>query len=121
MMCIDRTKTGRAVVVDYHGASRELLCRLIRACGREASAVDTLTGAENELESVECVVLDVFLPDGSGLELLRTIRERELPIRVAVTTTSAEEHLLEEIERLRPDAVFVKPIDVPRLIQWLEE
>jgi hypothetical protein len=38
-----------------------------------------------------------------------------------VTTTSAEEDVLEEIERMRPDAVFVKPIDVPRLIEWLED
>ena len=65
------------------------------------------------------ILLDLMLPDGSGAEVLRRVRERSLPVRVAVTTGTSEEHLLREVGHLRPDAVYRKPINLPAVEKWL--
>lgn len=109
----------RALIVEDHDVSREVLRRLLRACGWEAEGVDTVAGAEPRLASVDRVFLDLQLKDGNGCRLLRLIRERDLPIKVAITTGSADGVLMEEIGSLRPDAVFIKPVRFNELLEWL--
>jgi len=65
------------------------------------------------------ILLALMLPDGSGAGVLRHVRAKRLPARVAVTTGTTDEHLLAEVEHLRPDAVFRKPLDLPAVEQWL--
>ena len=59
------------------------------------------------------------MSDGNGVELLRRIRTQSLAIRVAVTTGSSEATLLAEVSALRPDALFIKPVDFAKLEDWL--
>ena len=67
------------------------------------------------------VVLDLMLPDGNGSDVLRHVRERNLAAKVAVLTASADRSLPDEIRQLRPDALFTKPLNVPRLLAWLRQ
>lgn len=109
----------RALIVEDDPASREALRRLLRALEYEAEAVGTVAEAGPRLGSTDYLVLDLHLPDGSGVDLLRQVRERGLRVRVAVTTGSADEALLATAAALRPDAVFRKPVDFGELLQWL--
>ena len=109
----------RALVVEDHEFSREALHRLLLALGHHAEGSGTIAEAMGRLESVGCLFLDLNLSDGSGLHLLRHIRERRLPIRVAVTTGSPDEVALAEVRRLRPDGLFIKPLDFGELVRWL--
>jgi two-component system OmpR family response regulator len=110
----------RALVVEDHDPTREGMRRLLRALGHEAEGAGTLAEAMERLGSVGCLFLDLNLSDGSGVQLLRHIRERGLPIRVAVTTASSDERALEEVRQLRPDGLFVKPVDFGDLVRWLK-
>jgi DNA-binding NarL/FixJ family response regulator len=60
-----------------------------------------------------------MLPDGSGIEVLRAIRRRGLPIRVALLTGD-DQPLIAQAQTLRLDAMFVKPVDLRSLIDWLK-
>jgi DNA-binding response OmpR family regulator len=68
-------------------------------------------------EEPEYPVLDLMLPDGDGISLLRAIRETRRLIRVAVTTGSIQKARIESIRLLNPDILRFKPIileDLPR-------
>ena len=109
----------RALIVEDHGTTREVLRRLLRVCGYEAEAVGTVAEAHARLLTADRVFLDLELRDGSGMELLRRIRAENLPVRVAVTTGSSDAPLLAEVSKLKPEAVFMKPVDFSKLVEWL--
>jgi CheY-like chemotaxis protein len=117
---MDRAEAPRALIVEDHGTTREVLRRLLRVCGYEADAVGSIAEAESRLGSAERLFLDLELTDGNGIELLRRVRSQNLPVRVAVTTGSSDGPLLAEVSGLRPDAVFIKPIDFTKLVDWLQ-
>jgi two-component system OmpR family response regulator len=66
------------------------------------------------------VLLDLMLPDGDGVEVLRQIRESNYTSRVLVTTAVSDPGRLGKVCQLRPEAVLQKPIDVARLLKMIE-
>ena len=71
------------------------------------------------LDGQDAVLLDVVLPDGNGMALLERIRQEGRPARVAIVTAVYLPAFAEELEELRPDAVFRKPLNVEALLEWL--
>lgn len=63
----------------------------------------------------DCILLDMMLPEGSGLELLRLIR-KESP-RIGVIIVSAKDSLDDKVEGLRlgADDYISKPFHLPEL------
>src|SRR3954470_3391280 len=63
-----------------------------------------------------CILLDLDLPDGTGEDVLRAIREAGLRSRVVVSTAASDPCRLEKLKELRPDAIIHKPVNVDDLI-----
>jgi DNA-binding NarL/FixJ family response regulator len=57
------------------------------------------------------VILDMHLPDGLGLVVLKAIREAELPTRVVVSSSSRDAHLIAALAVYSPDVIIPKPLD----------
>lgn len=114
-------RTRNTLIVEDHQQSAAALRRLLCASGFDARVAGTVTEARQTLAAgwPHSVVLDLCLPDGCGIDLLRSIRRRGPPVRVAVATGSADDAMLREVKRLRPDALFVKPLWAPALLEWL--
>jgi two-component system response regulator QseB len=109
----DRRTDRYPLVVEDDADSREIIVRGLRRFGYEADCAGTFLEAVAKLTAkVDWLILDLCLPDGDGVALLRYIREHELPVRVAVVTGSEDGPLLAETMRLKPDAFFVKPVDL---------
>jgi CheY-like chemotaxis protein len=110
----------RVLIVEDDAASRVVTGFLCRRAGMQTVAAATL-GEGLALLSwrPDCVLLDLMLPDGNGVELLRHVRARDVPVRVAVATAAYDWHLLEEVKSLRPDHVFLKPVDWRAVTEWL--
>jgi two-component system OmpR family response regulator len=115
----ERAGRCRVLIVEDHAVSSHTLRKLLASEGHEVAVAATLEEAEARLPWAGCVVLDLHLPDGNGIDLLRRVREQGLPVRVAVTTGSAGEELLAAVRALRPDAIFIKPFHPPELFKWL--
>jgi DNA-binding response OmpR family regulator len=102
--------------------SYHALSKILKHVGYDTLSAENLSSAFGLIDqSPRFLVLDLLLPDGSGKDLLRHIREHDLPIKVAVITAAADKLLLAEVRALKPDALFAKPLDVPRLLAWLRQ
>jgi two-component system response regulator FixJ len=106
-------------VVEDDALTHASLRRVLDKSGHEVEAVGTVAEAYPRLAHSRCVVLDLQLPDGSGIDVLRYVRERHLPVRVAVNTGCADQALLREVRALAPDALFIKPFNPEKLLAWI--
>ena len=115
----------RILVVDDHDDTLRSMKLLLMRLGYEVLAAENMTDALHiaEEEPFDILLSDIGLPDGSGLELLKRIREmRDVPA-LALSGFGMDE----DIERSR-DAGFsdhlTKPVSIDRLqaaIAQLEE
>jgi len=113
---------GLVLVVEDDPDGRDALVELCRrtahTCLSASSRAEAL--AEVVRRPPDAMVLDLMLPDGSGVEVLRVVREHRFPVRVAVVTAASDPQLLAEVQRLKPDALFRKPVDLLELRAWLD-
>ena len=112
----------RTLLVEDDLDTCEALSRILRHRGYEVDCANSMNEALVKLKAMPaCLVLDLMLPDGNGVELLRRVREAGLPVRVAVATGAGDTDLMSEAILLRPDAFFTKPIDATELVSWLAQ
>jgi DNA-binding NtrC family response regulator len=108
------------MVVEDDPSSRNAMMLLLKHFGFHGVAAGSVSGAMSLLDSRPAVmILDLMLPDGNGSEVLEHVRRSNLPIRVAVATGTADWRSMVDEARLRPDAVFVKPLDFNQLVRWI--
>ena len=88
-------------------------------CGFSTAAATTLGQARKLVRSLQprLCILDLNLPDGSGLDVLRMIVQQELAIRVIVLTALPVQHLRERY----PGRTLVEWITKPTAPQTLLE
>ncbi|GAD01144.1 response regulator [Agarivorans albus] len=67
----------------------------------------------------QLLLLDVYLPDGTGLELLKHIRSQDLAIDVMLLTAAKEASTLQEALRNGVFDYILKPVVFPRLQESL--
>jgi two-component system OmpR family response regulator len=104
------------LVEDDHGLGSALRDH-IRAEGHTLDWMDTLADARSCLDAVgyDLALLDLGLPDGGGIELLRELRARERRLPVIILT--ARDRLSDRVEGLNAgaDDYLVKPFDLEEL------
>jgi|SRR5688572_25021330 CheY-like chemotaxis protein len=116
----ESTKRVRALVVEDDQSSRDALSKLLERAGYEVMCAVSVGEAMKLLDwHPRKILLDLMLPDGNGVAVLERIRNERLPIKVAVITGASDPQLLDQVERLSPDARFYKPLDLQILLGWL--
>ena len=112
------------LVVDDSLTVRMDLTEALRAVGLTTEPCKTLAEARAVLarQSVGVVVLDLVLPDGDGLDLLREIRAREGP-RIGVVMLSSEGEVRDRVRGLTTgaDEYLGKPYDLGYLVAKVRE
>jgi CheY-like chemotaxis protein len=108
----------RVLVVDDHEFNLKLLARLLELEGHEVRAANSLAAAERALaeEQPAMIVLDLNLPDGSGLELTRKLKSHPLTASIPIVACTAAVLQADEDQALEAgcDAFVAKPIDTRR-------
>ncbi|WP_211748545.1 response regulator [Paenibacillus sp. Marseille-Q4541] len=74
-----------------------------------------------ENNTPDLLLLDVYLPDHSGIELLRTIRSKGLKADTIFITASKESDMIEEGLRLGIFDYLIKPFDLDHLQNTLSK
>jgi DNA-binding response OmpR family regulator len=112
----------RLLIVEDNEELAELLAKGLRTAGYESDVLSTVEDARAVLSTTHyaALILDLGLPDGDGLTLLREIRNRNNPIPVLVLT--ARGGLNDRVHGLRSgaDDYLVKPFALEELIARLE-
>ena len=115
-----RPLAPRILVVEDQEVIQDLLLTVFDHEGFEARCAGTVAEALAALVTrPDFVVLDLHLPDGRGTQILREIREKNIPAKVAVTTGTIDASLIGAADRLRPDKFFQKPYRAMDLVTWI--
>lgn len=103
----------RILVVEDNSALGEGICLALRSSEIEAKQVKNLQMARRELKEsrLDLVILDVNLPDGSGLELLKELRRSPNPPIILLTANDLETDIVAGLE-LGADDYITKPFSL---------
>jgi DNA-binding response OmpR family regulator len=119
---IDEALRMRLLIVEDNAELAELLAKGLLAAGYETDILSTVEEATSVLLTTfyAALILDLGLPDGDGLALLREIWHRNNPIPVLVLTARGGLH--DRVHGLRSgaDDYLVKPFALEELIARLE-
>jgi two-component system NtrC family response regulator len=113
----DGAMDRRILVVDDSELVCQQLSQVLAHPDRQITVAADGTTALEWLVENQCslVLTDLRLPGISGLELIREIRERELPVTVIVMTGHATVESAVEAMKLGAYDLILKPIDTIRL------
>jgi two-component system, LuxR family, response regulator FixJ len=100
-------------VIDDDEALRESLAFLLRAAQLEVKSYPSARAFLDELpdESLGCVITDVRMPDISGIDLLRRLKELKIGVPVIVVTGHGDVALAVEAMKIGAADFFEKPFD----------
>ena len=110
-------RPSRLLIVDDNEMNRDMLARRL---ARNGYVVDVADGARQlpqrlERDAVDLVLLDIEMPEVSGLDALKTLRDQysaiQLPI-IMVTAKSQSEDIVKALS-LGANDYLTKPIDLP--------
>lgn len=108
---------SRILVVDDEPADLGLVSRALEKLGHQVLTADAVKSAVRIVGSQrpDVAVLDVILPDGNGLGLLKSIRDIDDRLPIIFVTSSSESATAIQAMKLGALDYLVKPIDITEL------
>lgn len=100
-------------VIDDDEAARDSLAFLLRSARVDVRTYDSATAFLAALPQISsgCIVTDVRMPEISGVDLLRRLRELKVPIPVIVITGHGDVQLAVEAMKIGAADFIEKPFD----------
>jgi CheY-like chemotaxis protein len=106
-------RSGYVAIVDDDAAMRGALARLLRVNGIKSrsypSAHALLHAIAHYSEMPECLIVDVNMPEMTGIELQRELLDRGLRIPTIVVTACDDKSIAASAASLGATAFFLKP------------
>jgi two-component system, LuxR family, response regulator FixJ len=105
-------------IIDDDEALRESLAFLLRSAGLEVRSFESAKAFLDVLPGAApgCVITDVRMPDVSGIELLRRLKELRIGVPVIVITGHGDIALAVEAMKMGAADFFEKPFDDDLLV-----
>ena len=107
------------LLVEDHDGARNAMTQLLTMHGFKVSPAATVQEGLARLNGQAFGILDLHLPDGLGLTILRKVRENKSSMKVAVCSGSTDPELILAVRRERPDRIFSKPLNFMELRDWM--
>ena len=114
--------TATVLIVDDEETARSFISEALKDAGYEAAEAGNLAEANKVVDTgaADIVLLDVMLPDGSGLTLLdRLAMENPSPPVILITAYGEVDTAVEAMKKGAQD-FLQKPLDLDRLLQAVE-
>jgi two-component system response regulator FixJ len=118
-MASDNPAAARAVhIIDDDQALRDSLAFLLRSAQLEVRSFDSAKTFLDTLPnaSVGCVITDIRMPDMSGIDLLRRLKELKVGVPVIVITGHGDVALAVEAMKIGAADFFEKPFNDDQLV-----
>lgn len=114
----------RVLIADDHPMIAAALDVLLRETeyelvGRARSGADAL--AQVQRQKPDILLLDVHMPDRSGLEVLQQLREGRRAPKIVLLTAGMEDSQLVKADNLDPDGIVLKTSDPALLLECMEK
>jgi FixJ family two-component response regulator len=110
-------------VVDDDASVLKALTRLLRACGYEvtafASGTDFLQASKAQLP--DCVVMDIHMPEMTGLDVYAVLLERKVCVPVIFITAYNDNSLRLQAQEMGAVAFLSKPLTEDTLVTAIEK
>ena len=117
----------KILIVDDSALMRRVFCDIINSDDRFEVAATATDGAEGFKficqKSFDAVVLDVYMPKMTGLQLLEEMQKSRVSARVLMASTTTGEGARETIDALSLGAIdfITKPENVAAFEKWKAE
>jgi two-component system nitrate/nitrite response regulator NarP len=113
----------KILIADDHPMIRTAIEVLLRDTG--LTIVGSATTGEEAIRSLQelrpdLLLLDLQMPEGSGMDVLRTVRSDGMTMRVVLLTAGIEDPALMEAYSLKVDGMVLKNSDPAYLIECLD-
>jgi len=110
-------QSARILIVDDEPMVCELLESMVSSLGMKAKGITQALKVIDELRDTfyHLVLLDIFMPDKSGLDLIADIREASSDTKIIIVTGLADKELAIKALRLGAFDFLEKPIDMELL------
>lgn len=105
----------RLLLVEDHLDTLRTFARILRQRGFEVQEATTVSEAISSSRSGDFLLSDIALPDGDGRDLMRQLRERDIPGIAISGFGSAQDR--EEYRQAGFAESLVKPVDVDQIIE----
>lgn len=110
----------RVLVVEDDPVSRTFLRLALQKQGHHVTPVESVTAAQQQLaaqppDHFDCVISDYWMPEHSGLDLLRWLKTQDPCLATIIVTAEGEKNLITESLRLGAADFLEKPVNVQRL------
>ena len=111
----------KVYVIDDEDSVRDSLSALLNTVGHQTETFATASDCLNEISNSEsdnprCLLIDIELPDMSGLDLLSELRRRNELIPAIVMTGHGDEDLESRAAEQNAVGYFQKPFDTSELL-----
>src|SRR5271169_527310 len=112
------TSKGKVLVIDDEADIRESLDALLSLEGYEVELAANGTEGSKKLDShiYDLVLLDLMMPDGSGMEVLRGFRERDRETPIFMITAFGSTETAVNALKLGANDYFTKPWENDKLL-----
>ena len=113
----------RVLLVEDHAAFRQALTDVLNmqpdleVVGRAGSLAEGRTAAAALVEEVDVAVVDVFLPDGNGVELVRELRQADPHLPIVILTAGLDPGLHALAFEAGADAVCLKTTGIEEILK----
>ncbi|HNX69619.1 MAG TPA: response regulator [Candidatus Omnitrophota bacterium] len=90
--------------------------------GYEVHVADTGKEGIRLVESVkpDVVMIDMKLPDASGIDVLKACKEKSPRTKTVMITGYVDQHLMDEAEENGRDTFLQKPFDLVRVVEEIQ-
>jgi two-component system nitrate/nitrite response regulator NarP len=113
----------RLLLADDHPMIRAAIEVLLRGSGFELvgmAGTGEATIGEVERLQPDILLLDLQMPDGNGLDVLRRMRAARSPVRIVMLTAGIDDSALLEAKSLKVHGIVLKNSDPAFLLECLE-
>jgi signal transduction histidine kinase/ActR/RegA family two-component response regulator len=114
---VAKTQALRILLVDDHVDTLRVLRRLLEISGFHVRSAENVAQASREIDGdgIDLLISDIGLPDGTGLDIVKKLRERHPLARAIALTGFGMEHDVRSSEDAGFDAHLIKPVSIDQL------